>query len=263
MKVWTCKGLERAGAVIALSESTRRDVESLGVNPDRIRVIYGGAHAAPEEHIQYHRAEELRKRLKLPERYILFVGTLQPRKNVPFLLHSFARLKQEQRLPHGLVLAGHRDSAAAEVSRLICELKLSSHVTVTGYVAEWELPLLYKMAELFVLPTEYEGFGMVLQEAMHYGVPVIATDTSCIREGVGDAAILVPVNDNAALAAAMRDLLTSDVLRQRLIDCGKVQARKFTWEQAARDTLAVYRELHKACAGNVCAGKSQELIGVS
>jgi glycosyltransferase involved in cell wall biosynthesis len=245
MKVWTLRALERAGAVIALSESTRRDVEAVGVEPQRIRVIYGGAHAVPEDQIQYGRAAELRQRLGLPERYLLFVGTLQPRKNVPFLLRSFARLKETAGLPHGLVLAGQRDSATEEIVALIDRLGLSRDVVITGYVEDWEMPLLYKMAELFVLPTYYEGFGMVLQEAMLYGVPVIATDTSCIREGVGDAALLVQVDDDATLTAAMQRALAEDMLRKRLIALGREQAQKFTWTQAARDTLALYRQLYQ------------------
>jgi glycosyltransferase involved in cell wall biosynthesis len=246
LKAWTAKALERAGAVIALSESTRRDIEALGVEPERIRVIYGGPHALPEDRIAYARAGELRQRLHLPERYVLFVGTLLPRKNVPFLLRSFARLKQTTDLPHGLVLAGHRDSASGEIDALVDSLGLTSEVTVTGYVEDWELPLLYKMADMFVLPTFYEGFGMVVQEAMHYGVPVIATDTSALHETVGDAALLVQVDDVEGLAQAMQRVLTDPQLSKELIARGQAQAQKFSWEKNARETLACYQALHKS-----------------
>jgi glycosyltransferase involved in cell wall biosynthesis len=242
MREWTEKSLRRASAVIALSENTRRDVEELGVPPERIRVIYGGGHVVPEDQIAYHRQAELRQLFNLDRPYVLFVGTLQPRKNVPFLLRAFARLKQERGLPHRLVLAGHRDTAAAEINALIKELGLAQDVTITGYVEPWQLPLLYKMADLFVLPTRYEGFTLVTLEAMAYGVPVIATDTSSLREGVGDAALLVEVDDVESLARAMKDALTDDNLRRDLITRGQARAPLFTWERCARETLELYEE---------------------
>ena len=115
---------------------------------------------------------------------------------------------------------------------------------ITGYVEDWQLPLLYRLADVFVLPTRYEGFTLVTLEAMAYGTPVIATDTSSIHEGVGDAAILVELDNIEALARAMHIVLTDSGVRQRLIVQGKLQAQKFTWEQCARDTLALYHQVY-------------------
>lgn len=243
LRTWTQKALKRAAAVIALSENTRRDIESLGVPAERIRVIYGGGNVTPEDRISYDRKDELRRNRNLPERYILFVGTLQPRKNVPFLIRSYARLKKEKGIPHALVLAGHRDTAAAEIDALTRELGISQDVHITGYVDAWELPLLYKLADLFVLPTLYEGFTLVTLEAMAYGVPVIATDTSSIREGVGDAALLVQADDVTGLTEAMGKALANEALRTDLVARGQIQAQKFTWEKCARDTAELYREI--------------------
>jgi glycosyltransferase involved in cell wall biosynthesis len=240
---WTRNALDWAGAVIALSENTRRDIEALGVAPERIRVIYGGGHIVPENKIRHDRCDELKKAFNLPEKFILFVGTLQPRKNVPFLLRAYARLKQEKQLPHGLVLAGARDTASSEIDGLIQELGIAADVIVTGYVEDWQLPLLYKLADLFVLPTLYEGFTLVTLEAMAYEVPVIATDTSSIREGVGDAALLVQVNDVEGLAGAIFSGLTDTNLRQKLVARGREQARKFTWARCAQETMDLYQEL--------------------
>jgi glycosyltransferase involved in cell wall biosynthesis len=245
LKDWTRFALDRAGAVIALSEHTRQDLVTLGVDPARIRVIYGGANVLTEEEAGPDRAGEVKKALGLPDRFILFVGTLGPRKNVPFLLRAFAELKTRGVLRQSLVLAGQRGSAAPEIDRMIQELGLSADVLVTGYVEAWQLPWIYKLADLFVLPTLYEGFGMPLLEAMLYGVPVIATDTSSIREVVGDAGLLVGVNDTDALARAMLSALTDEHLRQNVIAKGRIQAQKFTWQQNARDTLLLYEELHK------------------
>jgi glycosyltransferase involved in cell wall biosynthesis len=242
---WTERALRQADHVIALSENTRRDVENAGVAPSRVRVIYGGGRVIPEEKIQYQRMGELKSRLSLPDKYILFVGTLQPRKNVPFLVRSFAKLKETTNIPHKLVLVGHRDSAAVEVENLARTLGIAEDVLITGYVAEWELPLLYKHSDVFVLPTLYEGFTLVTLEAMTYGIPVVATDTSSIREGVGEAALLVQSNDVEELASAIASVLLDQPVRARLIERGKKQAQKFTWERCARETLELYQEVYQ------------------
>ena len=242
LREWTLKALDRAGGVIALSENTRIDVEALGVEPERVRVIYGGGHVVPDDQIRHDRRDELWQKLKLPERYILFVGTILPRKNVPFLIRAFEKLKRAG-LPHKLVLAGAQDASSAEVDELITALGLSSEVIVTGYVDDWQLPLLYKGADLFVLPTLYEGFTLVTLEAMAYGTPVVATDTSSIREGVGEDALLVPVNDDDALASAMHEAIASKPVRDRLIAGGIRRAAMFTWERCATQTLSLYKDV--------------------
>lgn len=250
LREWTLKALERAGEVIALSENTRSDVEALGVEPERVRVIYGGGHVVPENRIRFDRRDELWQTLGLPDHYILFVGTILPRKNVPFLLRAFSQLKRAG-LPHKLVLAGARDASSTEVDELIKVLEIGSDVIVTGYVDDWQLPLLYKGADLFVLPTLYEGFTLVTLEAMAYGTPVVATDTSSIREGVGEAALLVPVNDDNALAMAMREAITSESLRARLITSGRQRSTLFTWEKCAIQTLELYKELAKRSSNQI------------
>ncbi len=199
LRGWTRTALDWADRVICLSENTRADVLAMGVKPERARVIYGGGHVVPEGQIEVDRIEEARRALGLPDRFVLYVGSFLPRKNLPFLLRAFAELKARCAVPHGLVLAGPRDSTG-EVGAVVESLGLGADVVMTGYVEEWQLPLLYRMAEAFVLPSRYEGFTLVTIEAMHYGTPVIAADTSSIREGTADAAILVPVDDVAALA---------------------------------------------------------------
>jgi glycosyltransferase involved in cell wall biosynthesis len=242
-RTWTLRALRRADAVIALSQNTRKDVEALNYPSERAQVIYGGGKIVAENDIRYDRAEEMCASLNLPERFVLFVGSLQPRKNVPFLVRAFAKAKHEHGLPQKLVLAGHRDSAGDEVESLAKQLNIAGDVLITGYVESWHLPLLYKLADLFVLPTRYEGFTLVTLEAMAYGTPVIATDTSSIREGVGEAAICVPVDDDDALAASIVKVLTDDTLRKELIEKGRTRAALFSWENNARQTLALYNSV--------------------
>jgi glycosyltransferase involved in cell wall biosynthesis len=245
LRYWTEKALRSASRVIAISENSRQDIEALGmVEPERIRVIYGGGHVVPEEEIQYERMGEIYAAFQLPKQYILFVGVLHPRKNIPFLVRSYAKLKRDTALPHGLVLAGLRGPAAEEIEQLIQEFGITSDVIITGYVEDWQLPLLYKHADLFVLPTLYEGFTLVTLEAMHYGVPVVATECSSIREGVGQAATLVSCDDVEAMTEAMHELLVDGNLRQERIALGKEQAAKFSWQKCASETLSLYNETH-------------------
>ena len=243
MREWTRHALSNAGRVIALSENTRRDVLELGMAPENVKVIYGGGNIVPEDRIAFSRLPEMRSSLDLPAKYILFIGALQPRKNVPFLVRAYAELRRRYGTDHELVLAGPKDGATGEILALCKELGVTDHVRLTGYLEDWQIPLLYKEAGLFVLPTRYEGFTLVTLEAMAYGTPLIATDSSSIREGVGDAGLLVPVDDVGRLAADMHSTLHDPLLRQQLIERGKVQSRKFTWQRCAEETLALYREI--------------------
>jgi glycosyltransferase involved in cell wall biosynthesis len=243
LRAWTKKSLDRADRVIALSRNTATDLENVGVDPSRIAVIYGGGNIVPDNQIQWNRADEVRRRYGIPKDFILYLGTLHPRKNVGFLIHAFAELKRTTQLPHKLVVVGLRNTATADLLRTISELGLESDVIITGYVEDWEVPLFYKMADLFVLPTLYEGFTLVTLEAMHYGVPVISTDTSSIREGVGDAGVLVPVNDVPALMHAIAKILQNRSFREELVRRGKRQCQKFSWHECARQTLELYGEV--------------------
>lgn len=243
MRKWTRKALDWSGAVIALSENTRKDVEQLGYDPKRIHVIYGGGSIVPEEKIAYERVPELRKQMQLPERFILFVGALQPRKNVPFLVRAYAKLVEQHGVDHHLVLAGPKGNATEEIEALVKSLGLSDRVHLTGYLDDWQLPLLYKLASAFVLPTRYEGFTLVTLEAMAYGTPVVATESSSIKEGVGDAALLVDVDNVEQLAQAIFRVLTDETARQEMVERGKNRSERFTWERCAADTLALYRSM--------------------
>jgi glycosyltransferase involved in cell wall biosynthesis len=249
LRQWTRKALQSADRVIALSQNTRNDIETLQIDPAKIRVIYGGGHIMPEESIPYERLQDMRMAFNLPEKYILFTGILHPRKNVPFLVHAYARLKRTASIPHGLVLAGFKGPATEEIEGLVQQLGLGSEVVLTGYVDDWQLALLYKHADVFVLPTLYEGFTLVTLEAMSYGIPIVATDCSSIREGVGEAATLIPCDDIDAMAKAIHALIVNETLRQERILLGKQQAKKFSWDRCARETLAVYQELGEELVG--------------
>jgi glycosyltransferase involved in cell wall biosynthesis len=178
----------------------------------------------------------------LPERYILFVGTLEPRKNVQTLLQAFAHMRAEPPRPDvSLVIAGGNGWGKENYLASVDALKLRDHVRFTGFVADDHLPDLYRGALLFVYPSLYEGFGLPVLEAMACGTPVITSDRTSLPEVAGDAALLVDPTRPEALAAAMSSVLSDSALHQALRAKGLARARAFTWDAVAQQTLALYR----------------------
>jgi glycosyltransferase involved in cell wall biosynthesis len=237
------RSVAAAHRVIADSESTRRDlVELLGADSDKSRVIFPGCGAAfnPLPAATARACVEARFGFTTP--YILHVGTLEPRKNIPALLRAFAQLCRTHPVPHLLVLAGQRGWGYEPIFESVRALDLGGRVQFTGGVRSDDLPALYGAADVFVYPSLYEGFGLPVAEAMACGTPVVASNASSLPEVAGDAAVLVDPHDETALADAVRRVLTDPALRETLRTRGLQQARRFTWERCARETLSVYED---------------------
>ncbi|MCX6030229.1 MAG: glycosyltransferase family 1 protein [Chloroflexi bacterium] len=232
--------LRAARAVIVISESTRRDALSrYPGDAGKFRVIYGGVSrqfcpAAP------HAAAAVRQRYGLPERFILAVGTIEPRKNYEALLAAYRALRDRGQTV-GLVIAGKKGWRSEAFFRQLHDLGLEDRVRLLGYVADADLPALYTAAEVFAFPSLYEGFGLPALEAMACGTPVVASNTSSLPEVVGDAGLLVSPRDVAGLTTAIEAALTDAALRADLCARGLTQAGRFTWEATARATLQVYQ----------------------
>lgn len=219
----------RAAVVLADSAATAADLTHFyGTPPAKIRVVYPGVDAPPVGDVAAVRA-----RYGLPERYFLFLGTLQPRKNIAVIVQSYQRWRSAHPAdPAGLVLAGAKgwlydDTWAAGLPG----------VTLTGYVDDADRGALYAGALALVFPSLYEGFGFPVIEAMHCGAPVIASNTSSLPELVGDAGLLVDPLDVNAIAAKLARLAASPELRADLAAKGRVRAAQFTWERAADRAL--------------------------
>lgn len=238
LKLFTRLSVRRARRVIAISESTRRDIiEKYGISPERVDLVYYGSNPTfrplPEDHVARFRSEQ-----GLPERFILFVGTLEPRKNVVRLIEAYAQLPSNR---PSLMLIGGKGWLYDEVFNRVQELGLRDEVRFVGYVPGEHLPWWYNAAELFVYPSVYEGFGLPPLEAMACGTPVITSTVSSLPEVVGSAGLLVDPADTGALAAAMRQVLEDESERERLGAAGLVQAKRFSWEDTARLTVGSYR----------------------
>lgn len=235
--------LGAADHIIAVSEHTRRDaIAAYGLPAEKISVIYEAADT------RYRPAEEpaalcdFRRRYGLPERYILHVSTIEPRKNQVRLLEAYAALRAE--FPEvGLVVVGRRGWLYDDFFARLTALGLEERVIFPGFVPEDDLPCFYQAAECFVYPSLYEGFGLPPLEALACGTPVICSDAASLPEVVGSAGLLVPPTDTAALTAAIRRVLADPALRAELAARGPHQAARFSWQRAAEETRAVYRRV--------------------
>jgi len=236
---------KQADAIIVPSEAAREDVvRSLKVNRGRIIVIPWGCEERFRPSGDPESIERVKRKYDLPPRYILFLGILQPRKNLTTLLEAFSLLLAEQPgLDLTLVLAGGWGWRSEELFKTVETLDLRDRVLFPGFVEDDDLPDLYRGALLFVYPSLSEGFGLPILEAMASGIPVIASNTSSMPEVAGDAAILVDPRDPEALASAMALVLTDEGLRETLRRKGLARARRFSWEAVARKTLEVYASL--------------------
>ncbi|MDQ4078327.1 MAG: glycosyltransferase family 4 protein, partial [Chloroflexota bacterium] len=183
--------------------------------------------------------EQIRQKYNLPAIYALFVGTIEPRKNLVSLLKAF-RITRERHPNLKLVLAGKKGWLYEEVFQTLHKLGLESEVIRLGFVPDEDLPALYSAARYFVYPSLYEGFGLPVLEALACGTPVICSDRSSLPEVAGDAAILVAPDEIGALVQAMERVLIDSTLRQAMRERGIEQARRFSWERAAKETLALY-----------------------
>jgi glycosyltransferase involved in cell wall biosynthesis len=176
----------------------------------------------------------------LPPRFVLHVGTLQPRKNIPVLLEAMARLPKElANIP--LVLVGGKGWLYDQIFQRVNELGLQGRVHFAGYVADEALPLWYNAASVLVLPSVYEGFGLPIVEALACGTPVIAANVSALPEAAGDAGLFFEPHDAPTLAGHLATLLSNSDLAATMREQGLVQVRHFSWERSGREMLTTYR----------------------
>ena len=236
--------LRRADALIAVSENTKRDVVKLRkVAPEKITVIYEGVNPAYKPLEDPGALGRVREKYKLPDQFLLYFATLEPRKNLATLLDAYhALLGAGQTIPP-LVIAGRKGWLYQPIFDRVRELGLAERVHFTDWIDEQDAPVLMNAASAFIYPSLYEGFGLPPLEAMACGTPVICSSASSLPEVVGDGGLLFEPTDARALASAITRVLGDERLRAQLRARGIAQARKFTWEQAARETLQVYQDV--------------------
>lgn len=236
--------IAQADRVITCSEHTRQEILTLyGTEPDKVVVTPYAVDTIYRPMPADAARAAVRERFNLRHPYILAVGVLQPRKNLPRLVDAFARIARE--IPQHLVLVGKEGWAFEGLRQRVARSGITSRIHFTGYVADADLPPLYAAADLFVYPSLYEGFGFPPLEAMASGTPVVASNTSSLPEVVGDAALTIDPRDTAGLAAAIAEVLTSPERRAELIERGLARAAQFSWDRTARETIDLYEEFRE------------------
>jgi glycosyltransferase involved in cell wall biosynthesis len=232
--------IRQAQSIVTVSNSARRDLLRLhSVPADRVSVVHEAASPVFRPIADRARLEDMRTRYGLPPRFILYVGTIEPRKNLTRLMAAFARARHAG-IPHHLVCVGPYGWASHDLSGQIDRLGIRHAVHFTGYVPFDHLPAIYNLGDFFAFPSLYEGFGLPVVEAMASGLPVLTSNTSSLGEIAGDAAETIDPTDTDAMADAIVRLATDPELRRDRAERGLRRARTFSWVQTARQMIAVY-----------------------
>lgn len=219
-KVLFGKTIKSCYKIVVISQSTKLDlIKYYHVPENKITVIY------PSFAKVNTRAHKPKIRIKKP--YILYLGTLEPRKNIPFLIRAFKKVRDNLKIPHKLIIAGKKGWGFKEIFDTIHKFGLEKQVIFTGYVSDAEKKYLYKHAELFIYPSLYEGFGIPPLEAMHFGCPVITSNTSSLPEVVGNAGLMIDPYNVEALVSAITKVINDKKLRKEMVRKGFKRAEKF------------------------------------
>ena len=227
--------LPQADRIIAVSENTKNDIlRFYKINSDKIDVIYSGI----DDNIY-----KLPKKDSSLGKYLLFVGTIEPRKNVSGLINAYHILKTKYKIPHKLIIAGMLGWSYNDVPLLVEKLKLQNDVEFTGYITRERTNILYNNADVFIYPSFYEGFGFPILEAFKCGAAVVTSNTSSCAELAKDAALLVNPSDTEEIAESIFKIISDENLKQTLQLKGLNRAKEFSWKNTANNTLKLFERV--------------------
>jgi len=230
------KVISKSDKIIAVSENTKKDIINyFKVDKDKIEVIYEAA----EKIFKPVKTKKVLEKYNIDQPYILYVGTIEPRKNINLIIKAFQEIKRNN-LPHKLVIVG---KFGWKYQSILTSLKGSNDIILTGYVKKEDLPEFYSNAEFLVYPSLYEGFGLPPLQAMACSCPVISSNTSSLPEVIGNAGILINPKDKETLKSSMLKLIKDRSLISELKKKGLKQSKKFSWEESAKKTLNIYNSL--------------------
>lgn len=242
---WMPFSYRKADKIIADSEHTKKDIIKLLKIPDeKIRVIYLAANDDFRPIKDRKKIDDVCEKYGICDNFLLHVGTIEPRKNLEFLVRAYARARKDGLKKYKLVITGKKGWYYEGLFRLIQEFDLEKEVVFTGYVAEEDMPAIYNAASLLVFPSKYEGFGLPPLEAMACGAPVISSDSSSLPEVIGEAGMLLPISNEKAWASAINKVIFSPSLREKMRRDGLDRAKKFSWRKCAKETIKIYEEVY-------------------
>lgn len=240
---WTKYSVKKAHAIIAISQSTKNDIiKEYHIPQEKVHVVYLGIKEVSRA--SYKSMEELSKKYSVSKPYILFVGTLQPRKNVSKLIEAYSKVVSsiQNSSPSKdlqLVIIGKKGWMYEEIIEAPKKFDVETRVKFLDFVPDSDLPSFYKHAEMYVLPSLYEGFGLPVLEAMKYGCPVLTSNISSLPEAGGDAALYFDPTDTHDIAKTIEKVLTNEKLRDDMIKKGYEHIKKFSWQKTAKEVLSV------------------------
>jgi glycosyltransferase involved in cell wall biosynthesis len=236
--------LRKALHIIAISEYTKQDVVSLfGIPPEKVTIVHSGVETGRfAAKFSDHEKERVRRKYCLPQSYILAVGHLEPRKNYERLFEAYDQLRKRHHVRQSLVIVGQENWYFQRIYQRVKQLHLSDSIHFTGFVDPADLPLIYQMASLFVAPSIFEGFGFTPLEAMAAGVPVAAANATSHPEVCGNAAAYFDPFDVEDMAEKMLMLIEDHQSSQALVEEGRRNILRFSWEKCCRETFQVYDE---------------------
>ena len=238
--------INRASKVLTVSEYSKKDItESYNIPPELVEVGYNGANAIFVPITDLDHAARIVKSYGVSGKYILYVGRLNKRKNLTGLVKAFTMLKERKSIPHQLVIGGIKDFLPQAETEMINTSPYKDDIIFTGYLPEEHLPMFYGLADVFVYPSFYEGFGLPCLEAMSCGCPVISSNVTSLPEVVGDAGILVDPSNVNQIAQAMFEVVSTEGLRPEMSMKGLERAKLFSWDKTAKKILEVIERVHE------------------
>lgn len=237
--------IKRADYIITISESSKRDIINyLKVDEKRIQVIYPGVDEVYKKALDNDEISKVKKKYNIDGRYLLYLGTLEPRKNIETIIKAYNLFNKSNEHNIKLVLAGKKGWLYENIFKLVKEFEIENNVIFTDYIDDEDKPPLYQGSEVFLFPSLYEGFGMPVAEAMASGTPVITSKSSSLPEVAGEAAIITDPVDYIKISESIKLILNDNKLREKMINEGIKQANKFSWDSSAEKLKNIYYDLY-------------------
>lgn len=244
---WSTRyALKKAKKIITVSNFSKKEIfDFYKIKGDKINVVYNGYNKhLYQKNIDKNYEDEVLGQYGIEKPYFFYVGRIEKKKNIPMLIDSFAQLRiKNNDINEKLVLVGDASYGYDEIKYIITSFEMNNEVIMPGWVKECHLPIIYSAATAFIFPSNYEGFGIPLLQAMACEVPIVASNCASIPEVVEDAALLINPCDSTEITEILKKLATDNDLKNELIEKGKQRVKNFSWEITARETLKIINSL--------------------